>query len=60
MEEAIKKENAPIEIKSFKSFYPLGDEQTLVYNITKRVIKAGGIPLEVGCVVFNVGSMQYL
>ena len=57
LSEAIKKENAPIEIKTFKSFYPLGDEQTLVYNITKRVIKAGGIPLEVGCVVFNVATL---
>lgn len=57
LSDAIKKENAPIEIKAFKSFYPLGDEQTLVYNITKRVIKAGGIPLEVGCVVFNVATL---
>ena len=54
---AIKKDNAPIEIKAFKSFYPLGDEQTLVYSITNRVIKAGGIPLEVGCVVFNVATL---
>lgn len=54
---AIKEENAPIEIKTFKSFYPLGDEQTLVYNITKRAIKAGGIPLDVGCVVFNVATL---
>lgn len=53
----IKEENASIEIKSFKSFYPLGDEQTLVYNITKRCIKAGGIPLDVGCVVFNVNTL---
>ncbi len=57
LQKAIKEENAPIEIKTFKSFYPLGDEQTLVYNITKRAIKAGGIPLEVGCVVFNVATL---
>ena len=51
---AIKEDNAPIEIKTFKSFYPLGDEQTLVYNITKRVIKAGGIPLDVDAPFLNM------
>lgn len=57
LNKVIKEENAPIEIRTFDSFYPLGDEQTLVYNITNRVIKAGGIPLEVGCVVFNVATL---
>ncbi len=35
-------------------FYPSGDEYELVYEATKRLIPAGGIPLNVGCVVNNV------
>lgn len=34
--------------------YPAGDEFILVYDVTKRIIKPGGIPLHVGCVVINV------
>ncbi len=35
-------------------FYPSGDEYELVYSATGRLIPAGGIPLNVGCVVNNV------
>jgi Na+-translocating ferredoxin:NAD+ oxidoreductase RnfC subunit len=35
-------------------FYPSGDEYELVYSATGRLIPAGGIPLQVGCVVNNV------
>ena len=39
------------------SYYPAGDEFVLVYEVTKRVIPPGGIPLHVGCVVSNVESL---
>lgn len=35
-------------------FYPAGDEYELVHAATGRLIPAGGIPLNVGCVVNNV------
>lgn len=38
-------------------FYPAGDEYELVYEATKRLIPAGGIPLNVGCVVNNVETL---
>ena len=38
-------------------FYPSGDEYELVYTATGRLIPAGGIPLNVGCVVNNVESL---
>lgn len=36
------------------SFYPAGDEQVTVYEVTGRVVPEGGIPLNVGVVVTNV------
>lgn len=35
-------------------FYPAGDEQVVVYEVTGRIIPEGGIPLNVGVVVVNV------
>ncbi|MHC1736464.1 MAG: 4Fe-4S dicluster domain-containing protein [Ignavibacteriaceae bacterium] len=43
-----------IEFTGLGDFYPSGDEYELVYEATKRLIPAGGIPLNVGCVVNNV------
>ncbi|MDR0404145.1 MAG: SLBB domain-containing protein [Treponema sp.] len=40
-----------------KSTYPSGDEQTLVYDITGRVVPTGGLPLDVGVVVSNVATL---
>ena len=40
-----------------KSYYPAGDEFLLVYEATGRQVPEGGIPLEVGVVVQNVGSL---
>lgn len=36
------------------AFYPAGDEQVIVYEVTGRVVPEGGIPLNVGAVVANV------
>ena len=36
------------------TFYPAGDEQVIVYEVTKRIVPEGGIPLNVGVVVMNV------
>ena len=35
------------------NYYPAGDEQTLVYEVTGRIVPEGGIPLAVGAVVSN-------
>lgn len=44
----------PIEVFELKDFFPAGDEQVMVYEVTGRVVPEGGIPLKVGCVVTNV------
>ena len=47
-----------IEIKLFDSYYPAGDEQSLVFEITGKVVPTGGIPLDVGAVVVNVSTLK--
>lgn len=37
--------------------YPSGDEVVLTYNVTKRIVPPGGIPIDVGVVVYNVETV---
>lgn len=37
--------------------YPVGDEQVLIYEVTGKVVKPGGIPIESGVAVFNVETI---
>jgi Na+-translocating ferredoxin:NAD+ oxidoreductase RnfC subunit len=46
-----------LELKLLGSFYPSGDEQSLVYECTGRIVPEGGIPLNVGVVVDNVETL---
>ena len=41
-------------------WYPQGGEKQLVYALTKRRVRAGGLPLEKGTLVVNVGSCYAL
>jgi Na+-translocating ferredoxin:NAD+ oxidoreductase RnfC subunit len=43
-----------IELAPLVDAYPAGDEFILVYDVLRRVIPPGGIPLNVGAVVVNV------
>ena len=45
--------NGGVEIVPLKVKYPQGAEKQLIYAITKRVVPAGGLPAQVGCVVSN-------
>jgi len=54
---AIEKTSAPIEIFPLKSFYPAGDEQVQVFEVTGRAVPPGGLPLDVGCVVSNIATI---
>ena len=46
--------SAGMSIHPLQDAYPAGDEFILVYNVLKRVIPPGGLPLHVGAVVMNV------
>ncbi len=57
LEKAIAKAGAGIAIHRMESFYPAGDEQTIVYEVTGRVVPPAGIPGMVGCVVDNIATI---
>lgn len=46
-----------IDVFTLGDFYPAGDEQVLVYEVMKRVVPEGGIPLQIGALVSNVESL---
>lgn len=48
------------ELFELPNVYPAGDEQFLVYEATGRIVPEGGIPLNVGAVVMNIGTLSNL
>lgn len=46
-----------IKLHYFSSFYPAGDEQVLIYEITSRVVPSGGLPKDVNAVVCNIATV---
>ncbi|MDD3776579.1 MAG: SLBB domain-containing protein [Actinomycetota bacterium] len=55
--ESYQKKGFDFELCKMGNFYPAGDEQTMVYEATGRIVPEGGIPLMVGCVVINVETL---
>ncbi|MCD6413098.1 MAG: 4Fe-4S dicluster domain-containing protein [Elusimicrobia bacterium] len=56
--ELFRKNRKPgIEVFELDSFYPAGDEQVLVCEVTGRVVPEAGIPIDVGVIVDNVGTL---
>lgn len=45
-----------IEVRALPVRYPQGGEKQLIYATTKRKVPCGGLPLDVGVVVANVGT----
>lgn len=54
---AIDKAGAAIEICEMGVFYPAGNEQTMVQFVTGKTVPERGLPLDVGAVVDNVGTL---
>ena len=54
---AIEARRSRVQIFSLKNYYPAGDEQMVVYEVTGRVVPPGGIPIDVGAVVSNTATM---
>lgn len=44
-------------IHTMDSFYPAGDEQTLVREVTGKTVPPAGIPLDVDCAVTNAATL---
>lgn len=48
---------AEVEIHALEDFYPAGDEITLIFEVTGRVVEAGKLPISEGIVVQNVETV---
>ncbi len=46
-----------IKIHILENVYPAGDEQDIIYNVTGRIVPEGGLPLDVGVIVDNIGTL---
>jgi cobalamin reductase len=46
-----------IKVVEVEDVYPAGDEITLIYMTTKRLVQPGALPISVGCVVQNVETL---
>ncbi len=57
LETAIKDLNAPVELFLLESFYPAGDKQVIVYEVTGIVIPPAGSTGRSGVLLYNVGTV---
>ncbi|SDK58756.1 electron transport complex subunit RsxC [Natronincola ferrireducens] len=55
MLKAIEKESN-IKVVALQTKYPQGGEKQLIYAITNKEVPSGGLPMEVGVIVSNVGT----
>lgn len=39
-----------------ESYYPSGDEKAVIFEVTGEVVPTGKLPIDLGCVVINVGT----
>ncbi len=46
-----------ITVKTLRTKYPQGAEKQLIYSLLKRVVPSGSLPMDVGVVVQNVGTL---
>jgi electron transport complex protein RnfC len=49
-----------IEVQLLKTKYPQGGEKFLISALTGREVPSGGLPMDVGCIVQNVGTLAAL
>lgn len=54
------KDDPTFQVTALPVHYPQGGEKQLTYALTKRIVKSGGLPLDCGVVVVNVGSCYAL
>ena len=47
-----------ITVQLLKTKYPQGGEKMLITALTGKEVPSGGLPMDVGCVVQNVGSLK--
>ncbi len=56
MEQALQSLDGDVELIVLPSAYPQGAEKQLIYSVTGREVPSGGLPMDVGALVENVGT----
>lgn len=51
---------AGVTIKLLPNVYPIGDEISLIYEATGRVVRPGALPITAGVIVFNVETVYHI
>ncbi len=46
-----------VEVYALPDVYPMGDEIILIYEVTRRVVQPGSLPISSGVLVFNVETL---
>ncbi|MFC1670626.1 electron transport complex subunit RsxC [Spirochaetota bacterium] len=46
-----------VKVKKLKTKYPQGAEKQLIYSILRRTVPSGALPMDIGVVVQNVGTI---
>lgn len=49
-----------ISLHLLDNYYPAGDEQQIIYEVTGKVIPVGEIPIKAGCVVLNAQTLFHI
>jgi electron transport complex protein RnfC len=57
MRRAVAERGADVEVVSLRVKYPQGDEKQLLNALTGREVPSGGLPLDIGAVVSNAGTV---
>lgn len=58
MKKMVQQKNYPITVIGLNVKYPQGAEKQLIKAIVNRNVPAGGLPMDVGCLVHNVGTAK--
>jgi len=57
LENAVTRRGLPYEVVPLRVRYPQGDEKQLLKALTGREVPSGGLPLDIGAVVLNAGTV---
>ncbi len=58
MEKGAELSSFEIEVRELRTRYPQGAEKMLIHSLLRRKVPVGGLPMDVGAVVQNVGTLK--
>jgi electron transport complex protein RnfC len=56
LQNVMRDQEGDVELVILKALYPQGAEKQLIYSVTRAEVPSGGLPMDVGCLVENVGT----